>query len=123
LSEPDKPFDSIWEFLNNLHRVTHNLQNAELSRAKALFKSQLVRYDAITSNITDSISRLNLREGQTRKSLQDRIKEIDALSLEYVQQIFDEYTNDIEPTISAHGSLLHFPDYSYVRSWSAWRRL
>jgi len=121
-SEPDKPFDSIWELLNNYHRVTHDLRSAEFARAKSLFRSQLVKNDT-SSNITDEIARLNLREGQTRKSLQDKIKEIDALSLGQAQQIFDEYTNDIEPTISACGNLLHFPDYNYVRSWTSWRRL
>jgi processing peptidase subunit beta len=123
VTEPGKKTrEMTFEIFNEFNRIGHNITEEEVERAKSKMKASfLMQYDG-TTNIAEDIGRQILTIGR-RLSPAEIFMRIDAITVQDVRRITQNYFEDVEPAVAAIGLTNAVPDYNFIRRWTYWARI
>jgi processing peptidase subunit beta len=117
----DRADDAPWQIMNEIQTIGKELSVGELDRAKNKVKSAYLMQLDGSSAVCEDIGRQVLTL-QRRMSPAELFMRVDAVTVDDVKRVCDNYLNDVDPVVAAHGPVKLFPDYNYIRRWTYWGR-
>jgi processing peptidase subunit beta len=115
-----------WEFVEKLQwqwmKITNQVTDAEVNRAKNLLKTNMLLQLDGTTPICEDIGRQILCYGR-RIPLPEMEARIDAIDAKTVKDVCQQYLYDRCPAVVGVGPTEAFPDYSKIRSHMYWIKM
>jgi len=112
----------LYEVFNSYNTLAAGLTETELARAKAKVKAALLVHLDGTTAVCEDIGR-QLQTLKKRRTTAEAFSIIDSITVSQLKAIIFKYCHDVDPAVAALGRLTEFPDYNFIRAWTAWKRL
>eukprot|EP01121_Diplochlamys_sp_Union-15-3_P016280 TRINITY_DN5513_c0_g3_i2.p1 TRINITY_DN5513_c0_g3~~TRINITY_DN5513_c0_g3_i2.p1 ORF type:complete len:472 (+),score=86.26 TRINITY_DN5513_c0_g3_i2:34-1449(+) len=115
--------DSVYEVMYEYQRIgKKGLASAELSTAKAILRSAVLRRLDNSFHVAEDLGRSLLATGAVQSSSRI-LQHIDEVTENDIYRIQDEYLYDTDPAVVAIGPVANVPDYNTIRGWTYWNRI
>ncbi|XP_024080919.1 mitochondrial-processing peptidase subunit beta-like isoform X2 [Cimex lectularius] len=115
VSQPGAIEDMVYNIQNEWMRLSTNLSNAEVERAKNVLKSNMFLQLDGTTPICEDIGRQMLCYGR-RIPLYELEYRINDVTAQHVQDVLMQYIYGKSPAVAAVGPVEWLPDYNKIRS-------
>lgn len=105
----------------NIARMSYEVTDEEVERAKAQLKANMIMDLDNSSNVCEDIGRQLLTVGR-RVSLAESLARINDITTSDVRATAMKFFNDEDHALAAIGPLHELPDYNWIRRRSYWNR-
>eukprot|EP01121_Diplochlamys_sp_Union-15-3_P016278 TRINITY_DN5513_c0_g2_i1.p1 TRINITY_DN5513_c0_g2~~TRINITY_DN5513_c0_g2_i1.p1 ORF type:complete len:464 (+),score=82.80 TRINITY_DN5513_c0_g2_i1:34-1425(+) len=115
--------DSVYEVMYEYQRIgKKGLASAELSTAKAILRSTILKRLDNSFHVAEDLGRSLLGTGAVQSPAQI-LRHIDEITENDIHRIQDEHLYDTDPAVVAIGPVANVPDYNTIRGWTYWNRI
>jgi processing peptidase subunit beta len=122
LVAPDNKLDDSMYFITeNFVRLSHNVTDEEIVRAKTQLKANMLMQLDSNVAICEDIGRQMLAYGR-RIPNAELFARIDAITTDDIKKTALKYFNDEDHALAAVGPVFELPDYNWIRRRSYWHR-
>jgi len=117
----EKLEDGIFEVMNEFNRISKNVSEEEVERAKNKLKASMLMNLDGTTPIAEDIGRQVLTSGR-RLAIPEAFAKIDLIRAKDVMRVVKDHFEDQCPAVAAVGKTEELPDYNQIRGWTYWMR-